>query len=92
MGDDTERHQRKSPRISEDTVVLFKVGTLVSCVAAIALGSVWVYQIKLNSEQALADVRALRSDLAPILDQHRRLWWDYELRTAGRGTSSQAGP
>lgn len=83
---------RRAARISEDTQVLVKIGSLLSCAGALILATIFVWQIKSNSEQALAEQRAFREELKPIIEQHRRLWWDYELRTAGRVAPGQVGP
>lgn len=88
----TERIQRRAPRVSEDTWLNIKAGALVAGAVALVTATVWLYQIKLNSEQALAKVEELHADLAPIIEQHRRLWWDYENRTAQRGGMGQVGP
>jgi hypothetical protein len=100
MGDpDTALIRRRAPRISEETQVLVKVGSLISCAVALVIATIFVWQIKTNSEQALsktaealAEQRAFREELKPIIEQHRRLWWDYELRTAGRSGLGQVGP
>lgn len=99
MADEPTQTHRRPIRLSEDTQVLVKNGSLISCAGALILATVFVWQIKTNSEQALiktaealAEQRAFREELKPIVDQHRRLWWDYDQRTAGRSTMGQAGP
>lgn len=91
MGEETQRHA-KPTRISEDTQVLVKLGSVIACAAALVLATVFVWQIKTNSEQALSEIRSMRAEFTPAAEKVQRLWWEYEQRTAGRGSSGQAGP
>jgi hypothetical protein len=88
----TESHPRKAMRVSPETQVLVKAGSLVTGAVSLVIATVFVWQIKTNSEQALAEQREFRREIAPALEKVQRLWWDYEQRTASRGGTSLGQP
>ena len=91
MAEETTR-QSKPTRISEDTQILVKMGSIVTAAIALVASTIFVWTIKLNSEQALSEIRSMRAEFGPTCDKVQRLWWDYELRTAGRAPSGQPQP
>jgi hypothetical protein len=82
----------KPARLSDDAWVNIKVGFLISAAVALCTATVWLYQIRIDSAQALAELREFRGKMEPIIEQHRRLWWDYELRTASHQAPGVPGP
>ncbi len=87
----TKQYQRPV-RVSEDTQVLLKTGSIITGACALVVATIFVWGIKTSSEQALSEIRGFRQEMAPSLDKIQRLWWDYEVRTAGRSHGGQANP
>lgn len=79
-------------KLSPETATNIQLGSLITAAGAIVVATIFVWTIKINSETAMADgkamreevrteFRAIRVDLQPIRDKVERLWWEYE-RTA----------
>jgi hypothetical protein len=83
MSDDTKTQTYRRPiQISPETMVAAKLGGIVSGVVCIVMGTIFVWGIKTNSETALSEIKAMRQEMAPCVDQVKQLWWEREQRLA----------
>lgn len=89
----TRTLKRKTMTIAlkPETKVVVQLGGIIASVVCLVLGTIFVWTIKQNGEQALAELKAFREETAPKLRQVDRLWWDYEQRVAsGRAIAPSA--
>lgn len=79
-------------KLSPETIVNLQLGGIFVAAAALVTGTIFVWTIKTNGEQALTEIKAIREETGPALKKIDRLWWDYETRIASRPSSHQAQP
>ena len=79
-------------KLSPETTANLQLGSIITGAVALVVGTIFVWTIKLNGEQALAEIKAIREETGPALKKIDRLWWEYETRIAGRPLAPQVQP
>jgi hypothetical protein len=71
--------------LGPDTKATLRLATIISTVGFIISATVFLWTIKTNGEQALAEIKEMRQEwkdeMVPCVRKVDRLWWDYEQKT-----------
>lgn len=79
--------KNRAINISPETAANITLGSIISCAIALVVGTIFVWTIKTNGEQALAEIKAVREELTPAIKKLDRLWWEHEPRSVANDKS-----
>jgi hypothetical protein len=69
-------------KLSPETTAHVKLGSLAAGAASLVTATIFVWGIKTNGEQALAEIRDLRQEwkeeMVPCVRKVDRLWWMHD--------------
>lgn len=84
----TKTLKRKTMKLSPETTANIQLGSIITGAGALVVGTIFVWTIKTNGDQALAEIKSMREEQRPVLEKVHRLWSDYEWRIAmGKGSA-----
>lgn len=77
---------KKPITLTPETKIVVQLGGLAVAAGFLIWLGITGYKIQANGEEALRRLDRLE----PIIEQHKRLWWEYEGRTTSRGAAPRA--
>lgn len=87
----TPKRKTMAIKLSPETTANIQLGSIITGAVALVVGTIFVWTIKTNGEQALAEIKNMREDQKPMAEKVHRLWSDYEWRLASGHNTALPG-
>jgi hypothetical protein len=76
--------------ITPETKVAVQLGGIITAAISLVSATIFVWTIKSNGEQALAEIRLMNERFEKMMPEHQRMWFEYETRSTAMRPSYKA--